>query len=887
MQLRLPRTKLVARILEHRGPVVIVAPRGFGKSSLLGLLREQAGYVARPDVSWLHHEIDLVVDSAFGIPPSLGAAISEHIPLVLSSRTVEPIEDIADHPDVLFLDYSALVYDIDEIAQLAESCFGAELGQKLSHILLPATGGWPLLVNTHLESLQGAKLLASEVLAKAVERTDKNEAVGRVLRPIVRPLSRDEVITLSTLAHVRSFPEASAVDAGGSEFLARVRNLGLPLVSNSDGRLEFFPVVGEYFRSQHASDPTTVKRIVPSLLACDAAMQATRVLLSIGQLDEAALVVKDLKRRDLETVNPIDFVGVLSMLEDVADQWPELRLQHARILRRMGNQAEAIAILEQLLSQDHRLEFAWEVEAEYLFHVASDNSTPELLRRIDELLLTVPTKEFATRAMLQMAKGVSLALSSNLPEICESEAALLLAARQWESLGETHFAARTLRLLASTTLSELGRFTDVRRVLERSMELAGGQATNRLLVVALLGRVAALSGDLEAFELYDAELEGLAAGGSLDWPRGYVQWSRMMASAWRRDPASVGAHFERAGRLLVGFRDDRTGAAFLAEAAEAHARVGLSSVAKDLFEQARAHPQSTERMIKLASVAVAATTENYETVKDIVESALADGIIPPSLRWRVLLHVAYAAKRCNGSVDSDLLNMVELEADVVGDTKWPRLLAKELWTAPQLEPTRLRSSVISEKAVAPVSVEVLGGFAIRRYDNVITPSPGHVATLLKLLSVRGGCVPVEIAIDQLWPDVDVDTGRRRLKNVLSRLRKEVGEGTVVRSDQSIAFGMNVFLDVNEFDQRARKAMVSSASHSPEAFTSACAALDVYRGALLPMDLYEDWIEETRTYLQARAFALLDLVRASASEALRPWLTETSLRVSNLEAVCSS
>ena len=91
MQMRLPRTKLVARIMEHRGPVVIVAPRGFGKSSLLGILREQAGYVARPDVSWLHHDVELIVDSAFGIPPSLGAAISEHIPLVLSSRTVEPL----------------------------------------------------------------------------------------------------------------------------------------------------------------------------------------------------------------------------------------------------------------------------------------------------------------------------------------------------------------------------------------------------------------------------------------------------------------------------------------------------------------------------------------------------------------------------------------------------------------------------------------------------------------------------------------------------------------------------------------------------------------------------------------------------------------------------
>ena len=893
-QMRLPRARLVARILKHRGPVVIVAPRGFGKTSLLCLLREQAGYAARPDVSWLHHDIELIVDASFGIPPSLASAVSEHIPLVLSSRTLEPLEDIADHPDVLFLDYSDLAYEIDEIAQLATGYFGSELGQRLSHILLPATGGWPLLVNAHLEALRGANLLASEVLAKAVERSDKNEAVGKVLRPVVRPLSHDEVIQLSTLAHVRTFPEASAVDAAGSEFLARVRNLGLPLVSNSDGRLEFFPVVGEYFRSQHPPDPTTVKRMVPSLLACDAAMQATRLLISIGQFDEAAMVIKDLKRRDLETVSPIDFIGVVSMLENVVAQWPELRLQQARVLRRMGKAAEAISILQELLTQHHSIEFTWEAEAEYSFHVASDNPTPQLLERIDQLLVTVPMKESATRAMLQTAKGVCLALSANLGQICDSEATFLLATRQWESLGETHFAARTLRLLASTTLSELGRFTDVRRVLERSMELAGGQATNRLLVVALLGRVASLSGDLVAFERYDAELEGLAGGASLDWARGYVQWSRMVASSWRRDPAAVVANFERAERLLLGLRDDRTGAAFLAESAEAHARVGLVEVADDLFARARNHPQNTQRMITLASIAVSAATDDVEAVRVRVESALADGIVPPSLRWRVLLYVAFAARRCNGVVEPDLLTMIELEADVVGDTKWPRLLAPVLWRERGAAPVTAVGSAgararraNSSHPVAPVSIEVLGGFVIRSYDVVITPSPGHVATLIKLLSVRGGFVPLEVAIDQLWPEVNVETGRRRLKNVLSRLRKEVGEGTVVRSDQSIAFGMNVFLDVNEFDQRARKAMVLSASNSADAFEAAVAALDVYRGALLPMNLYEDWIEESRTYLQARAFALLDLVRASGAETLRPWLTETALRVANVDAVFSS
>ncbi len=878
MPLRIARSKLVARVESHHGLVVVVAPRGFGKSSLFSILHENGSYVRAKGADWLPDGCDVVVDAAVTTPPrSLAAAISEQVPMIIATRNVSELETLLDHTDVLWLRHSDLAFDMDEIAALSEMYFGPQLGPQLAHVLLPATGGWPALVVAHLEALRCSELLPTEVLSRALERANKNETVGQVLRPILRDLTRDEIIQLSTLAFANTFPEESAIAAVGQEFLSHVKTLGLPLLTRADGRLEFFPVVATYLRSQHPPDPTTIKRMIPSLLACDSVMQATRLLIGVGELNEAALLLREMKRRDLETVDPIDFLGVVSMLGAVIDEWPEVQLQQARVLRRMGKVAEAKLIMERDL-RSRTPEFDREVEAELCFLLASEGSDAALLERIDLGLADVPLVEYATRATFLTARGSCLAMSDDLEQIYESEASFLLAARQWESLGENHLAARTLRIFASTTLSELGRFFDVRRVLERSMQLVEGQATNRLLVLCLLCRSSSIAGDLDAFITYDAELEGLASGASLDWAKGLVQWSRMHAAAWRGHSNLVEAHHQKALELLTSFRDTRTEAVFLAESADAHARVGLPDKATALLAEAIAHPKWISRLTTTTAVTVAGASGDLRLAQKLVDCALAEGEIPPSLRWRVLLDLGWAAHIQDGSVDPRALDQIEIEADIVGEGIWPRLLRPELW---RKQPDPVEPQIL--EPLQTIWISVLGGFEVRLGDSAVMLPPGHASTLVKLMSVRGGCVPVEVAIDLLWPDASVEMGRRRLKNVLSRLRKDLGERSVVRTDQSIAFGITVRLDVNEFDQRARKTMVLSASHLPEQVASALEALDAYTGAVLPLDLYEDWVEDARIFNQKRAMALLEIVRLHATPELRPWLAETSLRVENLEA----
>lgn len=889
MPMRLRRSSLLARIAQHPGPVAIVAPRGYGKTTLVSTLRECAGFSPVCVPEWIPAGWEILVESTHPTPISIEDALADGVSMVMASRTdsglPDRVHELLQHPDVLRLDHDDLAFTVEEIEELATTIFGPKLGFRLSQILARGTGGWPQLVSAHLEGLARGNLLEAEVLQCAVERVDKSETLGAVLRPILRELSRDEVVQLATLAFAKTIPEEAAIAASGIEFLDRCRTLGLPLINTPDGRVMFTPPVASFLRTRHEPDSTTIKRMVPALLATDASMQAIHLLIGIGELDEAALILKELRRRDLETLNPTDFMGAISLLESVAHEWPELHLQRARMLRRTGNLDEAKGVLIAVLRERLPQKLEWEVEAEYCFQSAADGDSPNLLERIENLLKVIPTTETATRATLHTARGVFLASSDDLEQICDSEASLLLAARQWESLGDNHFAARTLRILASTTLSELGRFVDVRRVLERSMQLVEGQATNRLIVMNLLSRTAALSGDLDAFARYDAEVEGLVNGATLEWTKGYTQWSRMHAAAWRLEQNAVIAHQRKAAQYLVSFKSQRTGAVFLAESAEAYARAGLLERARQLLDEVRAHPMSNKRMITMASIAISAASGEIDATREQVDTAITTEGIPQSLRWRMLFHIASAAYNQCGIVEPELLHLIELEADVVGEAAWPRRLSPQFWALPDAKGAASRAAdelSLGDAVIEPLAIQILGGFAIRNGSQTVPVTSGHGSTLVKLIAVRGGCVPIEVAIDLLWPEVDVETGRRRLKNVVSRLRKELGERAVVRSDQTIAFGIDVRLDLNEFDQRARNAMVLSAARSPEAVAAAVDALDVYRGALLPLDLYDDWIEEARTFSQARAASILDLVRVHAPRSLEPWLAATELRINNRE-----
>lgn len=161
-------------------------------------------------------------------------------------------------------------------------------------------------------------------------------------------------------------------------------------------------------------------------------------------------------------------------------------------------------------------------------------------------------------------------------------------------------------------------------------------------------------------------------------------------------------------------------------------------------------------------------------------------------------------------------------------------------------------------APAAAHVSVLGRFAVTRGTDVVTPSPGNPATLVKVLTLRGS-LTVEQAIDLLWPDADAPTGRARLRNLLNRIRGQAGD-LVVRNVEVLQLGADVVTDVARFDELVEHTLAAPSDDRPGAARVAMAA---YGGELLPGDVYEDWAAGPRERLRRRYLSLVDIVAEDA------------------------
>jgi DNA-binding SARP family transcriptional activator len=163
----------------------------------------------------------------------------------------------------------------------------------------------------------------------------------------------------------------------------------------------------------------------------------------------------------------------------------------------------------------------------------------------------------------------------------------------------------------------------------------------------------------------------------------------------------------------------------------------------------------------------------------------------------------------------------------------------------------------------PVSLTLLGQFAVAEAGRVLPLGPGMEAKLLKYIAVKGGRAHAEQAIEVLWPDADSDAGRNRLRTVLSRLRAAVGD-VVSRQGDLLVLDAAVRVDLQDFLAEARRAQALASSDPRLATAVARGAMARYRGDVLPDDPYDDWADEARQQSRQVMLDLLDLCTAEAA-----------------------
>ena len=145
---------------------------------------------------------------------------------------------------------------------------------------------------------------------------------------------------------------------------------------------------------------------------------------------------------------------------------------------------------------------------------------------------------------------------------------------------------------------------------------------------------------------------------------------------------------------------------------------------------------------------------------------------------------------------------------------------------------------------------MLGKFKLLRDKTFISEKEWSAAKkpqmLLKALITRGEeNVPIDMIIDDLWPDSSLDNGKRNFKVVLHRLRKILGHPASSLSHY-VLFEMNVVslnrkvvrLDIEEFRalcQSAKEAEQSGDIKSAIDFGKS--AIELYKGDYLEDELY--------------------------------------------------
>jgi predicted ATPase/DNA-binding SARP family transcriptional activator len=156
-----------------------------------------------------------------------------------------------------------------------------------------------------------------------------------------------------------------------------------------------------------------------------------------------------------------------------------------------------------------------------------------------------------------------------------------------------------------------------------------------------------------------------------------------------------------------------------------------------------------------------------------------------------------------------------------------------------------------------VDIRLLGSFEVV-VDGERVPDDAwrrrHAAALVKLLALHPSRRMLrDQVIDALWSDLDVDEAAPRLHKAAHYARSSLGvPEAVVLSGETVSLlpTAEVAVDVALFDRAADEAARSGSATALEA------AVDLYRGALLPDDLYAPWTEEARESLRLRHVDLL-------------------------------
>lgn len=236
-----------------------------------------------------------------------------------------------------------------------------------------------------------------------------------------------------------------------------------------------------------------------------------------------------------------------------------------------------------------------------------------------------------------------------------------------------------------------------------------------------------------------------------------------------------------------------------------------------------------------------------------------------------------ALEPCLAMVESALVRFPTMR--IVATSQVPLHIPGEICF--ELPPLSLPPSTVSTLQVYDsekpqgIHIKLFGGFSLIGADGQIVVN-GKPKKALAAIAANGGSIHADKLIEILWPYVDPKLARRRIRNVLLRLKQYSGS-IVMRHDEEIKLNQTVEVDLIQFMNLARQSITaltngSWGDHTHDNWNTAISTIQLYSGDLLPEYAYDEWVIDARERTKRLYISLLSLLARKACEEGSPAAT---------------
>ncbi len=823
----------------------------------------------------------LVIDDAHHAEPEAGrllARVAERIVdpqrLVVCARRLPAGTERLGRPGILHLTASDLALQAAEALELCHTGFGLAVDAAEAEALGRATGGWTAAAVLAASRARETREPPSRIARAAAARHGHWGTVAAILGEPVAALGSDRVL----LAQLGRLPllDRDLVDrlAGRPGFFDRALSVGLPLTPGHGAWWDLPGPVRDHLASLAPAEPGLLRLAASQYADRDELGAALQLLITSGDTEAATAMLGSIGPRAAETMDALELRAVVDRLPAAAvDRHPEVLLHLARSYEAASLVRQRRAVLDRVAAISSGRgpgPITRALAVERATDLVRDFRQPEAEALAREVLAEAPPDELLTRARALAVVGrttcwhVDTEGRRQLPAMREAAGLLDEAVACYLELGLRAAAAGLAPYRAIWVEHAGGDPQGALEILNQGLALAVDRPRRWAHLLIFRAQVLAEIGRHDECETDIGEVLRVARG--LRHPEqliAYAHWTLMTSASLRGDAAAA---LEEA-RTVERHRGDwwePAAADFLAQAADDLDRVGHVAIAREYLERAAAHPGDAQGPIAIAEGALLARDGDPVLAEERLRAAPGQRLDPREY-WRVTLFRAFAAHRRGDPGAGALAARAFEEAARLGLSQLPLVRERELTEALLAlavetgQPAALALGGLS----APVAVSVLGRFELARGGRPVALGTGQATKLLKLVAVNRGRIAAERAIEALWPEADVESGRNRLRTVLNRLR-EAGGALVGRSGELLGLEPAVSVDLVQFHAEARRAIALGLGDVTAAVALARSAIARYRGDLLPDDLCEEWAEVPRETARRTMLDCLDLCASAAA-----------------------